>query len=86
MQNFMNTTLMAKCTGPSFDLSCQLVDNNKGSNMKGVNAGNETVFVTTLIQTFGSQMMASASNTNIQQQNNYGHCINGLYLNSKHGL
>jgi hypothetical protein len=82
----MNTALMAKSKGPSLDLSCQLVNNNKGNNMKGVNAGIEAVFVTTVIQLFGSHMMASASNTNIQQQNNCGHCINGLHLNSKHGL
>jgi hypothetical protein len=52
-QNFINTTLMAHSRGPSLDLSCQFVNDNKGNNMKGVNAGIETFFVTTFIQTLG---------------------------------
>jgi hypothetical protein len=31
-------------------------------------------------------MMAYGSNMNMQQLNNCGPCINGLYLNSRHGL
>jgi hypothetical protein len=53
MQTVINTTLMAQSRGPSLDLSCQLVNNNKGNNMKGVNVGIETFFVTIIIMTLG---------------------------------
>jgi hypothetical protein len=53
MQIFINITLMAQSRGPSLDLSCQLVNDNKGNNMKGVNVGIETFFVTTIIQALG---------------------------------
>jgi hypothetical protein len=49
----MNTTLMAQSRGPSLDFICQIVNNNKVNNVKGVNAANETVFVTTITKTLG---------------------------------
>jgi hypothetical protein len=44
-----------------------------------------------LVQSLGSnphqwEMMACGSNRNKEEQNSGGHCSNGIFVNSRHGL